>query len=173
MKKLSLLILIALFGLQVTRAQDVVEEFDVFDHLGVGVSIGTTGFDFELAAPITDFLQVRAGYSFFPKTSYKYKSDIDYTKYGNGTLCNMKFHPTSLAAKDGVKKLAGVMKSYFEQGGMELQLNIVSSDTLRDAQKHPENYKDLVVRVAGFSAYFVEVFKDSQDDLIRRTEMSL
>lgn len=98
---------------------------------------------------------------------------FDYTAYGNGTLCNMKFHPTSLSAKDGISKLVSVMKSYFEQGGMELQLNIVSGETLRDAQAHPENYRDLVVRVAGFSAYFVEVFKDSQDDLIRRTEMAL
>jgi len=65
------------------------------------------------------------------------------------------------------------MASYVQGGGMELQLNIVSADTLRDAQEHPENYRDLVVRVAGFSAYFVEVFKDSQDDLIRRTEMSV
>ena len=56
---------------------------------------------------------------------------------------------------------------------MEMQLNIVDGKTLRDAQEHPENYKDLVVRVAGFSAYFVEVFKDCQDDLIRRTEMGL
>ncbi len=96
---------------------------------------------------------------------------FDYTQYGNGTLCNMKFHPTALAAKDGLKKLVDVMRTYFANGGMELQLNIVSGDTLRDAQKHPENYKDLVVRVAGFSAYFVEVFKESQDDLIRRTEM--
>ena len=98
---------------------------------------------------------------------------FDYTAYGNGTLCNMKFHPTSLSAKDGIGKLVNVMQSYFEQGGMELQLNIVSGDTLRDAQAHPENYRDLVVRVAGFSAYFVEVFKDSQDDLIRRTEQAL
>ncbi len=98
---------------------------------------------------------------------------FDYTAYGNGTLCNMKFHPTSLSAKDGITKLVSIMKSYFEQGGMELQLNIVSGDTLRDAQAHPENYRDLVVRVAGFSAYFVEVFKESQDDLIRRTEMCL
>ena len=98
---------------------------------------------------------------------------FDYTAFGNGTLCNMKFHPTSLSARDGIQKLAGVMQSYFDQGGMELQLNIVSGETLRDAQKHPENYRDLVVRVAGFSAYFVEVFKESQDDLIRRTEMSL
>ena len=98
---------------------------------------------------------------------------FDYTKYGNGTLCNMKFHPTSLAANDGLQKLVAVLKTYFEQGGMELQLNIVSGDTLRAAQEHPEDYRDLVVRVAGFSAYFVEVFKDMQDDLIRRTEMSL
>ena len=98
---------------------------------------------------------------------------FDYTKYGNGTLCNMKFHPTSLAANDGLQKLVSVLKTYFDQGGMELQLNIVSGDTLRAAQEHPEDYRDLVVRIAGFSAYFVEVFKDMQDDLIRRTEMCL
>ena len=99
--------------------------------------------------------------------------NFDQSLYGNGTLCNMKFHPTALKGEDGNRKLRAIMDTYFEQGGMELQLNIVSSDTLRDAQKHPENYKDLVVRVAGFSAYFVEVYKDCQDDLIRRTEMNL
>ena len=82
MKKLSLMIIMALFGLQALKAQDTVEEFGVFNHLGVGVGLVTTGIDFELAAPVGDFFQVRAGYSFFPKTSYKYKSDIDYTKYG-------------------------------------------------------------------------------------------
>ena len=98
---------------------------------------------------------------------------FDQSLYGNGTLCNMKFHPTALKGADGLMKLRSIMETYFDEGGMELQLNIVSSDTLRDAQKHPENYKDLVVRVAGFSAYFVEVFKGCQDDLIRRTEMNL
>ena len=85
----------------------------------------------------------------------------------------MKFHPTALRSEGGLEKLIAVMRTYFSQGGMELQLNIISGDTLRDAQKHPENYRDLVVRVAGFSAYFVEVFKESQDDLIHRTEMGL
>ncbi|SFA82223.1 glycerol dehydratase, cobalamin-independent, large subunit [Acetitomaculum ruminis DSM 5522] len=98
---------------------------------------------------------------------------FDESKYPNGTLCNMKFHPTVLQGADGYKKLRAVMEAFFKGGGMELQLNIVSADTLRDAQEHPENYKDLVVRIAGFSAYFVEVFKESQDDLIRRTEMSI
>ncbi|MBR4443282.1 MAG: glycyl radical protein, partial [Clostridia bacterium] len=98
--------------------------------------------------------------------------NFDQGLYGNGTLCNMKFHPTALRGAGGLEKLKGVMQTYFKRGGMELQLNIVSGETLRDAQKHPENYRDLVVRVAGFSAYFVEVFKNCQDDLISRTEMA-
>ncbi len=65
----------------VSYAQDRVDEFGIFDHVGVGVGLGTTGIDFELASPIGDFFQLRAGYSFLPETSYKYKSDIDYTKY--------------------------------------------------------------------------------------------
>ena len=101
-------------------------------------------------------------------------SSFDQTKYSNGTLLNMKFHPTVLANEDGFEKLRQLMQTYFlGLGGMEMQLNIVSSETLRDAQKHPENYKDLVVRIAGFSAYFVEVYKGAQDDLIRRTELGL
>ena len=99
--------------------------------------------------------------------------NFDQTAFGNGTLLNMKFHPTALSGAAGVEKLKAVMETYFDRGGMELQLNIVDAATLRKAQEHPENYKDLVVRVAGFSAYFVEVFKDCQEDLIKRTEMGL
>jgi len=98
---------------------------------------------------------------------------FDQTKYANGTLCNMKFHPTALRGEGGWQKLRDVMKTYFVKGGMELQLNIISSETMRKAQAHPEEYQDLVVRVAGFSAYFVEVFKDAQDALIARTEISM
>ena len=108
-----------------------------------------------------------------PLTTFNSILKFDQCNYANGTLCNMKFHPTVLAGEDGWKKLRDVMLTYFQRGGMELQLNLISSDTLRDAQKNPEEYKDLVVRIAGFSAYFVEVYKESQDDLIRRTEMSM
>ena len=98
---------------------------------------------------------------------------FDQSTYSNGTLCNMKFHPSALSGENGLQKLRAVMQTYFDGGGMELQLNIVSVDTLRAAQEKPEDYKDLVVRVAGFSAYFVEVFKEAQDDLIHRTEMNV
>ena len=99
---------------------------------------------------------------------------FDHTNYSNGTLLNMKFHPLVLSGEDGFMKLEQLMSTYFfRMGGMEMQFNIVSSDTLRDAQEHPEDYKDLVVRIAGFSAYFVDVYRKAQDDLIRRSELSV
>ena len=128
----------------------------------------------KLGDPLTDGISPRAGLDKGgPVTTINSLNTFDQTLYANGPLCNMKFHPTSLNRADGWKKLRDVMATFFTGGGMELQLNIVSADTLRDAQKNPDNYKDLVVRVAGFSAYFVEVFKENQDDLIRRTEMSV
>ncbi len=98
---------------------------------------------------------------------------FDQANYANGTLCNMKFHPTALQGEEGDKKLRAVMETYFRGGGMELQINVVSAKMLREAQEKPKDYEDLVVRIAGFSAYFVEVYKEAQDDLIRRTEMSI
>lgn len=101
-------------------------------------------------------------------------TSFDHKKYSNGVLLNMKFHPTALSSDEGIDKLIALMSTYFfDMGGMEMQMNIVSSDTLKDAQKNPDNYRDLVVRIAGFSAYFVEVYKAAQDDLIRRTELNL
>jgi formate C-acetyltransferase len=96
---------------------------------------------------------------------------IDQSKLGNGTLLNMRFHPTVIKQEGGVEKLSQLIKTYFDMGGMQMQINVTSTETLRDAQAHPENHKDLVVRVAGFSVYFVELFKGSQDDVIARTEL--
>jgi len=98
-------------------------------------------------------------------------SVIDQTVYPNGTLLNMKFHPSTLKGEHGIEKMCRLIQTYFSMGGMEIQLNFVSSETLRDAQKNPQNYQNLVVRVAGFSAYFVELHKECQNDLISRTEL--
>ena len=93
--------------------------------------------------------------------------------FANGTLMNLKFHPNALNGDEGVQKLSELMKTYFEMGGMELQINVVSAQTLKDAQAQPDKYQDLVVRVAGFSAYFVELHPSGQADLIRRTELAM
>ena len=100
-------------------------------------------------------------------------ANIDQSKFPNGTLLNMKFHPTSLQGEQGVTKLSNLIQTYFDMGGMEMQINVISAETLRDAQKNPDNYKNLIVRVAGFSAYFIELHIDGQNDLISRTELAM
>ena len=96
---------------------------------------------------------------------------VDTVKYSSNHL-NMKFHPTALKGTDGARKLLSLIKTYFDLGGYHVQFNCVSGETLRDAQLHPENYRELVVRVAGFSAYFVTLDKETQDDIVRRTELT-
>jgi len=94
---------------------------------------------------------------------------IDHTRIRGG-LHNMKFHPSALKGIHGSKKLLALIKTYFDHPGFQLQFNVVDSEMLRDAQKHPQNYRDLIVRVAGFSAFFVELSKSVQDQIIARTE---
>ncbi len=93
--------------------------------------------------------------------------------FRNGIQFNMKFSPACLQGREGVEKMKSFVQCFFRQGGFQIQYNIIDSDTLRKAQKEPENYMDLVVRVAGFSAYFVELVPDLQNDLISRTEISM
>jgi pyruvate formate-lyase/glycerol dehydratase family glycyl radical enzyme len=87
---------------------------------------------------------------------------------GGGT--NLRLHPTSMAGEQGVDTLSAMLKAYFRQGGQHLQINIVDSAMLRDAQLHPDMYRTLSVRVVGYSAYFVALTRQVQDDIIRRTE---
>ena len=108
-----------------------------------------------------------------PTSTLTSVAHIPQIRYSNGTLLNMKFHPSSVSGPESRAKLQALMETYFKMGGMEIQINITSSETMRKAQADPDAYKNLVVRVAGFSAYFVELFKPCQDDLIRRTELSL
>jgi formate C-acetyltransferase len=94
---------------------------------------------------------------------------IDHLRTG-GTLLNQKFTPHLLADGEGINKLAHLIRSYFRLDGHHIQLNVVSADILRKAQKHPEKYRDLIVRVAGYSDYFVDINVDLQNEIIKRTE---
>jgi pyruvate-formate lyase len=96
---------------------------------------------------------------------------IDTVKYFS-SLLNMKFHPTPLSTADGLRKLIALIKTYLELGGHHVQFNVVNAETLRDAQIHPENYKDLIIRVAGFSAYFIHLDPVIQNEIISRTELN-
>jgi len=91
----------------------------------------------------------------------------------SSTLLNVKLHPSSLTSKEDLKKLGSLIQAYGEMGGKWVQFNVVGNEQLLDAQEHPENYRDLIVRVAGYSAYFVDLGKGVQDDIIRRTEVAI
>lgn len=97
---------------------------------------------------------------------------VDQIPFGS-TLLNVKFHDSALATTEDLNKLASLIKTYFNMGGKHIQFNVVNKETLVDAQKNPENYGDLIVRVAGYSAYFVQLSKDIQEDIISRTEHEL
>jgi len=91
----------------------------------------------------------------------------------NGLALNIRIHPSVFSREDGVEKFRALTQAYLDNGGMEVQYNIVSSETMRAAQADPASYRDLVVRIAGYSAYFIELNLDCQNDLISRTENML
>ncbi len=96
-------------------------------------------------------------------------SKIDHIKTG-GTLLNQKFSPSFFSTDESLDKLVMLIRSYFKLDGHHIQFNVVSANTLRDAQKHPEKYRDLIVRVAGYSDYFNDLGEALQNEIIRRTE---
>ena len=104
-----------------------------------------------------------------PTSVIKSASKIDHLRTG-GTLLNQKFSPSFFEDEDSYRNLTALIRSYFSLDGHHIQFNVVNADTLRDAQKHPERYRDLIVRVAGYSDYFNDLGEDLQNEIIQRTE---
>lgn len=105
-----------------------------------------------------------------PTAALNSVAKLDHHIASNGTLLNQKFHPSALQGEEGLRNLSALVRGYFEQKGMHVQFNVVSREKLMDAQKNPDKYKNLVVRVAGYSAHFVSLDKSIQEDIIARTE---
>ncbi|MHC4179944.1 MAG: trans-4-hydroxy-L-proline dehydratase, partial [Planctomycetota bacterium] len=103
-----------------------------------------------------------------PTAVLKSAARIDHARTG-GTLLNLKFSPQTLDG-DGIERLADLIRSYFNLDGHHVQFNVIDAATLREAQRHPERHRDLIVRVAGFSDYFVDVGRELQNEIISRTE---
>ena len=104
-----------------------------------------------------------------PTAVLKSASKLDHLKAG-GTLLNMKFTPGLVATTDGVEKWAQLVRSYFKMDGHHVQFNVVRAATLRQAQSNPEQHRDLIVRVAGYSDYFCDLSTELQEEIIERTE---
>jgi len=106
-----------------------------------------------------------------PTAVVKSVSSLDHSIASNGTLLNMKFTPTTLMGEVGDENFINMMKVYFRRKGLHNQINVISRDVLQDAVKNPSKYKGLIVRVAGYSAFFTELDPSLQQDLINRTEL--
>jgi len=103
-----------------------------------------------------------------PTAVVKSLSKMDQVKSG-GTLLNQRFLPSVLAGDTGLEKMAQLIRTYFKLGGHHIQFNVVDTDTLRKAQETPDEYRSLLVRVAGYSDYFVDLDKYHQEEIIART----
>ncbi|HPP45485.1 MAG TPA: pyruvate formate lyase family protein, partial [Methanomassiliicoccaceae archaeon] len=104
-----------------------------------------------------------------PTAVLKSAAKMDHVRTG-GTLLNQKFSPDVLDGEEGLRALMNLIRAYFKMGGHHIQFNVIRAETLREAQKHPERYRDLIVRVAGYSDYFCDLSRALQDEIIARTE---
>ena len=108
-----------------------------------------------------------------PTAIAKSVAKIDQSEITNGVILNWKFSPNTVSGEAGRDNLINLIDVYFDLGGKQSQFNVITKETMLEAQKKPRDYRDLLVRVAGYSTYFTEMSPVLQDDLINRTELSL
>ena len=145
--------------------------YPVSANVPLGAQTGATPDGRYAKTPVADGVSPSAGKDVNgPTAAANSVSRLDHFIASNGTLFNQKFHPSALSGREGLEKFVALIRSYFDQKGSHMQFNVVSRETLLDAQKNPEKYKHLVVRVAGYSALFTTLSRSLQDDIINRTE---
>lgn len=143
-------------------------------NVAMGSATGATPDGRKAYTPLADGVSPSAGMDTMgPTAALNSVAMLDHFTASNGTLLNQKFQPAVLEGDEGLMRLVYLIRGYFEQKGMHVQFNVISRETLLNAQKNPEEYKSLVVRVAGYSARFVTLDKGVQDDIINRTEQVL
>jgi len=145
--------------------------YPVSANVPLGAQTGATPDGRLAGTPIADGVSPSAGKDVNgPTAAANSVARLDHYIASNGTLFNQKFHPSALSGREGLEKFVALIRSYFDQKGSHMQFNVVSRETLLDAQKNPEKYKHLVVRVAGYSALFTTLSRSLQDDIINRTQ---
>ncbi|MCX6143739.1 MAG: hypothetical protein NTZ35_11000 [Ignavibacteriales bacterium] len=139
-------------------------------HVYFGSVTGATADGRKAGTPLSEGISpVQGADRKGPTAVLKSAGKMDHVRTG-GTLLNQKFTPHLLESEKGIENLSHLVRSYFTLGGHHIQFNVVNAETLRAAQAHPEQHRDLIVRVAGYSDYFCDLSKALQDEIIARTE---
>ena len=142
-------------------------------HVPLGLVVGALPSGRKAWTPLTDGLSPTGGTDVNgPTAVLKSVSKIPHDMYVSGTLLNMKLDPSLLQDERGARNLMSLLKSMCDLGVYHVQFNVISEETMRDAQKNPHKYRDLLIRVAGYTAYFVELNKEVQDEIIGRTSQT-
>lgn len=145
--------------------------YPVSANVPMGMDVGAMPNGRKSRTPLADGVSPSAGADLNgPTAVIKSVSKLDHMKASNGTLLNQKFNPEIMQTEEQLEKFMTLVRTYFELGGWHIQFNVVSAETLKDAQEHPEEYKNLLVRVAGYSAFFVDLDVSLQENIIARTE---
>lgn len=140
-------------------------------HVGDGMFLGATPDGRMAGEPVSNGISpVNARESKGPTAVLKSAAKLEHELMSNGNSLNLRLLPSMASDEDGIRKIAALVKAYFDLGGMHVQFNVVSRETLEDAQRNPQDYGDLVVRVSGYSAFFTDLGKAIQDDIIARTQ---
>lgn len=148
--------------------------FTMTAHVMFGAMLGATPDGRKAGEPIADAISPRQGFDKNGPTAYlRSAAKLPHGKLANGDQLNIRFSPTCVEGEEGMIKLKNLLITYFQLGGMQVQFNVVSTEELHAAQKDPLAYKDLVVRIAGFSVFFISLQEAVQNDFILRTEQNM
>lgn len=145
--------------------------YPVTTHVPMGKEVGALPSGRKAGYPLADGISPSQGMDKNgPTAVMKSVSRINHENHPTGTLLNQKFNPDALATDENIENFINLVKTYFDLGGYHVQFNVIGADTLKEAKANPEKYPDLLVRVAGYSAYFVELNPEIQDEIIARQE---
>lgn len=142
----------------------------ISNYIPAGSVIGATPDGRKSGTPLTEGVSPHAGTDLTsPTAAMRSVAKINHDVHSGGTLLNVKLAPELLKTERNLKNLAAIIRAYFALGAFHVQFNVISAETLRKAQEHPEDYRDMLVRVAGYSTQFVNLSREAQDAIIERT----
>jgi formate C-acetyltransferase len=174
-KKMADLFIDSMQGYETFRGGPFVGSFiPVASYMALGMTTGATPDGRKAGERLADGISPANGTDLEgPTAVFKSVCALDHRRIPNGVIFNQKLNPQAVATRDGLRKFADLIRTYVTLGGCHVQFNVVTAATLRAAQQDPEKYRGLVVRVAGYSAFFNEIHRDVQDSIITRTEQML